>query len=139
MTAQEATAPGAEISPAIPVIRIFDEQKARDFYLEYLGFVVDWEHRFEEDLPLYMQVSRSGCVLHLSEHHGDATPGSTCFVPVSDAMALHQELGDKRYQNLKPGLDAMPWGLQITVTDPFGNRLRLCELRGESSAKANPA
>src|SRR6185295_19052023 len=31
--------------------------------------------RFEPDLPLYMQVSRDRCVLHLSEHHGDCSPG----------------------------------------------------------------
>jgi glyoxalase superfamily protein len=47
------------------ILRIFDEAKAK----------VDWEHRFEEGLPLYMQVSRDGSVLHLSEHRGDGTPG----------------------------------------------------------------
>ena len=123
-----------DIRPAIPVIRIFDLEKAQQFYLDYLGFSVDWEHRHEEDFPTYMQISRSGCVLHLSEHHGDATPGSTCFVPITGAMALHQELGDRRYRNIKPSLEAMPWGLQITVTDPFGNRLRFCEYRGEQAS-----
>jgi hypothetical protein len=33
-------------------------------------------HRFAPDLPLYMQVSRDGSVLHLSEHHGDCSPGA---------------------------------------------------------------
>ncbi|MEA3088168.1 MAG: hypothetical protein QOC89_5865, partial [Paraburkholderia sp.] len=31
-----------------------------------------------------MQVRRSELILHLSEHHGDATAGSTIFVPVQD-------------------------------------------------------
>ena len=124
----EASQPQS-ISAAIPVIRIFDEQKAREFYLDYLGFTLEWTHRFEEDMPLYMQIKRDGLTLHLSEHHGDATPGSTCFVPITNAMALHKELGDKRYRNLKPALDAMPWGLQITVIDHFGNRLRFCQMR----------
>ena len=117
------------ISTAIPVIRIFDEKKAQEFYQDFLGFSVEWTHRFEEDLPIYMQIKRDGLILHLSEHHGDASPGSTCFVPITNAMALHKELGDKNYRNMKPGLDAMPWGLQITVIDPFGNRLRFCQLR----------
>nr|WP_206023799.1 glyoxalase superfamily protein [Saccharibacillus alkalitolerans] len=47
-----------EITGLIPVLRIFDERQAKDFYVEYLGFEVDWEHRFEEGLPLYLQVSR---------------------------------------------------------------------------------
>jgi len=57
---------------SIPILRIFDEAKAREFYVDFLGFTVDWEHRFNDDAPLYMQVSRDGCVLHLSEHYGDA-------------------------------------------------------------------
>ena len=58
-----------------PILRIFDEAKAREFYVDFLGFKVDWEHRFEPDLPLYMQVSKD-CILHFSEHHGDCSPGS---------------------------------------------------------------
>ncbi len=49
-----------DFQPAIPIFRIFDEAKAREFYVGFLGFAVDWEHRFEPDMPLYMQVSRGG-------------------------------------------------------------------------------
>ena len=61
----------------IPIFRIFDEAKAKEFYVGFLGFQVDWEARFDETTPLYMQVSRDGLVLHLSEHHRDCCPGST--------------------------------------------------------------
>jgi hypothetical protein len=44
--------------PAIPVLRIFDVPKARDFYEGFLGFAWDWEHRFEPGLPAFVQVSR---------------------------------------------------------------------------------
>lgn len=34
------------ISPSIPIIRIFSEDKAKEFYLDFLGFTLDWEpHR----------------------------------------------------------------------------------------------
>ena len=56
---------------AIPIFRIFDVDKARAFYLDFLGMSVDWEHRFDESAPLYMQVSRGELKLHLTEHHGD--------------------------------------------------------------------
>jgi len=52
----------------VPTLRIFDEAKAREFYVDFLGFAIDWEHRFEDGLPLYMQLSKDDCVLHLSEH-----------------------------------------------------------------------
>ena len=84
------------ISPAIPILRSFSEEKAKEFYLDFLGFKLDWEHRFEANFPLYAQVSRSGLTLHLSEHHGDATPGSTVFVRMEGIDALHQELTGKR-------------------------------------------
>lgn len=70
-----------------PILRIFDESKAKEFYLGFLGFQLDFEHRFGDNFPLYMQVSRAGLVLHLSEHHGDASPArpspSTCAASTS--------------------------------------------------------
>lgn len=64
-----------ESQKTIPILRIFDRAKVKDFYVGYvgfLGFAVDWEHHFEENTPAYIQVSRAGLTLHLSEHHGDA-------------------------------------------------------------------
>lgn len=112
---------------AIPIIRIFDIAKAREFYLGFLGFAVDWEHRFGENMPLYMQIARAGLVLHLSEHHGDASPGSTTFVRMRGIRALHAELIGAHYSYMRPGLEEVDWGLELTVHDPFGNRLRFCE------------
>jgi len=62
-----------EVGRVVPIVRIFDEDRAREFYLGYLGCRVDWEHRFDGEGPLYMQVSRGALVLHLSEHHGDGS------------------------------------------------------------------
>lgn len=117
---------------AIPILRIFDIEKAREFYIGWLGFSIDWEHRFGENFPLYMQVSRAGLTLHLSEHHGDASPGSTCFVPMRGVAAFHDELLGKQYRFNRPGLEDLPWGLQIQVYDPFGNRIRFCERKGDA-------
>lgn len=111
-------------SPPIPILRSFSEEKAREFYVEFLGFTVEWEHRFEPDMPLYMEIRRGGLVLHLSEHHGDASPGSTIIVPVEDIDALHAELSARHYRYARPGIIEQPWAREMTVTDPFGNRIR---------------
>ncbi len=50
----------------IPICRIFDEEKAKVFFVGFLGFTVDWEHHFEDNTPAYLQVSRDGLVLHLT-------------------------------------------------------------------------
>ncbi len=77
-----------QFGPTIPMLRMFDEAKAREFYLGFLGFAVDWEHRFEPGFPLYMQVSRGACPLHLSEHHGDCSPGAAVRIYVGDLDAF---------------------------------------------------
>lgn len=128
--------PGAtfHVAQAIPVLRIFDEDKAREFYVDFLGMQVDWAHRFEPDLPLYQQVSRNGLVLHLSGHFGDACPGSTVYLSLQGVHALQQELLAKRYKHARPGVQRMPWGVdQMELTDPFGNRLRFAEALPEST------
>lgn len=116
-------------SPAIPVFRIFSVEKAREFYLDFLGFTLDWEHRFEPDMPLYMQVSRGPLVLHLSEHHGDASPGSTAYVRMRGVRDYHAEISSKGYRYLRPGVESRDWtSAEMTVTDPFGNRIRFGEM-----------
>ena len=107
-----------------PILRIFDEGKARAFYLDFLGFHCDWEHRFAAGMPLYLQVSREGCVLHLSEHHGDACPGAALRIECDALEAYHRELEQKPYAYAHPTIEVMPWGSRdMSMKDPFGNRL----------------
>ena len=113
-----------KLGSVTPILRIFDEAKAREFYLGFLGFRLDWEHRFEPGLPLYLQVSRDGCVLHLSEHHGDCSPGAAMRIQVGDIDAFHTELNAKAYGYARPDIGDTPWGSRdMSVKDPFGNRL----------------
>lgn len=110
--------------PAVPILRIFDETQARDFYLRYLNFEVVFEHRFGPDMPLYMSVKRGGCELHLSEHHGDATPGSAVRIEVADVDTFHAEIEALGHPRLRPGIEDQSWGTrEVMLTDPFGNRL----------------
>ena len=113
-----------QLQAPVPIFRSFDEGKAKEFYVDWLGFKVDWEHRFEPTAPLYMQVSRGGCVLHISEHHGDCTPGSSMRVRVDDLEAFHAELQTRPYKNYRPGLQDQEWGArEMTVQDGAGNKI----------------
>lgn len=113
-----------KLSNTTPILRIFDEKKAREFYVGYLGFAIDWQHRFGDDFPLYQQVSRAGCRLHLTEHHGDCCPGAAVRIQVDDLDALAAELQAKPYKYYRAAIEDMPWGTRdMTVKDPFGNRL----------------
>jgi len=111
----------------IPILRIFDVDKAKEFYLDYLDFRLDWEHRFEPDFPLYAQISSGACVLHLSEHHGDGTPGTIVRVGTGQLDALHRRLSAKAYKYMRPGIENGPGGREVCVIDPFNNRIVFCE------------
>jgi uncharacterized glyoxalase superfamily protein PhnB len=71
-----------------------------------------------------MGVSKGDCRLHLSEHHGDGSPGSHLRIQTSDVTGFHKELTAKQYKYGRPGIEETPWGTrEVTVHDPFGNRL----------------
>lgn len=127
MLPQEPASPAITLQKSIPILRSFDEAKAREFYLGFLGFSVEFEHRFEADLPLYLGLIRDGLQIHLSEHHGDASPGTTIFVPMQGIERFRDELIAKRYGFGRPDIVEQGWGKLLEVYDPFGNRIRFCE------------
>ena len=117
-------APAPTVARTVPILRIFSVEKAKEFYVDYVGFKIEWEHRFGDNFPLYMQVSLGALVLHLSEHHGDACPGSAVRVEVTGLRAFHEQISAKEYGYQKPGIEETPWGsVSVTLLDPFGNRL----------------
>jgi uncharacterized glyoxalase superfamily protein PhnB len=118
------------LGPVTPVLRIFDERKAREFYVEFLDFKIDFEHRFGDNFPIYIGLSRGGCVLHLTEHHGDASPGAHVRLQTDNVALICDQMALKNYKFSKPGgSEKTPWGTrEVTVTDPFGNKLTFHQL-----------
>lgn len=113
-----------KVEAIIPVLRMFDYQKAKEFYVDWLGFDILWEHTFDENFPVYMEVQRDNIKFHLSEHHGDGTPGTHVFIWCDEIESFHKEISVKNYKYNKPGLEKTFYGaLVFTVTDPFGNNI----------------
>lgn len=118
----------SDSGPAVPVLRVQDEVLAKEFYLDYLGFGIEWEHRFDAELPLYLRIRRGETLLDLSEHHGDGTPGTVVWIPIGNAKAFHADISSRPHRRLRPGIDRKaPGGPTVEVADPFGNTLRFCE------------
>ena len=117
-----------QVEKTIPILRIFDYAKAIEFYIGWLGFETVWEHRFEKDMPVYMEVAKDGLTLHLSEHHGDATPGAKVFIWCTGLKDYHQILIDKQYKYNKPGFGETFYDSWcVEVNDPFGNKISFNE------------
>lgn len=107
-----------------PILRIFDEAKAREFYIDFLGVAVDWEHRFEPGLPLYMQISKDDCILHLSEHHRRLLARRARANRNHRAGRVSATTAGQAVQIRAPMLRKHPWGTrEMTIGDPFGNSL----------------
>ncbi|WP_017381210.1 glyoxalase superfamily protein [Paenisporosarcina sp. TG-14] len=113
---------------AVPIVRSFDEQKAKAFYVDYLGFNIDGEHRFDEGMPLYMMLSRDGCILHVSEHTGDCQPGGAVRIETTRLKDYYKELLERCSGKVSPHMEKAPWGfMEIRIKDPFGNLIIFCE------------
>jgi catechol 2,3-dioxygenase-like lactoylglutathione lyase family enzyme len=108
---------------AIPILRIYDEAKALEFYRDFLGFSVDWRVG-GGDVPVYMQLSLGACRLQLSEHFGDGTPGSKLKIRTDDLPSFQADLLAKQYRHARPGLLEQDWEeREMPIDDPFQNVL----------------
>lgn len=120
------------LQKTIPVLRIFDVAKAKEFYIDWLGFKIEFEHHFEENTPYYIGITKDDIKIHLSEHYGDATPGSKVFIVCNEIEKYYAELQNRPYKYYRPGLEKTFYGtLEITVQDPFGNKLSFNEYLNE--------
>lgn len=118
------------VEKTIPILRIFDYEKAVEFYIDWLEFSITFEHVFEEGAPKYIEIEREGITLHLSEHHGDASPGARVFLWCTGLRDYHTMLIDKKYKHNRPGLEETFYGSWLVeVIDPFGNKLSFNEKR----------
>lgn len=111
-----------------PQLRMTNWQRTRAFYVDGLGFAVEWEHRFEPGLPVFAKVVRDGLALFLTEHAGDCEPGGAAYIVVDNVDALFVEITPRGITPCEPPEDA-PWGArEMLLIDPDGNRLRFASL-----------
>jgi catechol 2,3-dioxygenase-like lactoylglutathione lyase family enzyme len=112
----------------VPALRISDEATARAFYVDRLGFRVEWEHRFQPNLPIFMQVARDGMMIFLTQHRDDCPPGALVHLYVDDVDAWYAELQARGVPIHSPPSEEIDGLRDMLVLDPDGNKLRFCTL-----------
>ncbi|HEV8277495.1 MAG TPA: glyoxalase superfamily protein [Streptosporangiaceae bacterium] len=100
----------------MPILRVADAANAVAWYGR-LGFTKEWEHRFESGMPAFVSIARGRARLFLSEHQGDARPDTLVYLVLGDIDAVVAEFGRPK--------DEPPYGCEIELRDPDGNRLRI--------------
>lgn len=107
-----------------PQLRMTSWERSRPFYVDGLGFRVDWEHRFEPGFPVFAQLTREGLSFFLTEHAGDCQVGGAAYFVVDDVDALSREISERGIIPAEAP-DNTPWQTrEMSVIDPDGNRLR---------------
>ena len=122
-----STASAPNFSAVIPILRIFDEAKAREFYVDFLGFSVDWEHRFE---PNCRSTCRSRAPAGAASLRALRRwlPRLHRLRPAHRHRRIAPRADREEVQIPPPGLEIAPWNAKcMEVIDPFGNRLRFSE------------
>jgi catechol 2,3-dioxygenase-like lactoylglutathione lyase family enzyme len=115
-----------------PQLRSTNWTRTKAFYVDGLGFTVDWEHQFEPSLPTFAQVTLDGRSLFLTEHTGDCQPGGAAYIVVDDVDALYEAVRSRGVRVWEPPEEA-PWGVrEMCIIDPDGNRLRFANARQQS-------
>lgn len=120
------------IQKTIPILRIFDVAKAKEFYLDWLGFEISFEHQFEPNTPYYIGIKKDDIEFHLSEHHGDSVPGIRVFIICTGIEKYLAELQSRPYKYYRPSVQETFYDTkEMMVQDPFGNRLSFNEYLSE--------
>ena len=105
---------------AIPVS---DVDRAKEFYVERVGFNPDHDHAVREGIR-FVQLTPPGSACSIAIGNGvtDAPPGSVrgMQVVVSDIEAAHAELAGRGVDVSE--IQDFPWGSFVFFEDPDGNR-----------------
>ncbi len=104
------------------VIPVSDPERAKAFYRDQAGFVVDQDHRVSEDVR-FVQLTPPGsaCSIALGLGLTDMAPGSMkgLQVVVPDIEPAHAELKGRGVEVSE--IQDFPWGRFVFFADPDGN------------------
>lgn len=115
-------------------VPVTDVERAKAFYVDKVGFKLDHDHRVNESLR-FVQLTPPGSACSITIGEGIATdmaPGSIkgLQLVVPDIQHAHDELE----ANGVPvsGIEDMPWGRFVYLSDPDGNSWALQEIPARS-------
>jgi len=110
-------------------IPVTDVDKAKDFYVDKIGFNADHDHTVNENLR-FVQLTPPGsaCSIVLGVGITKMKPGSVeaYQMVVKSAKEAREELISRGAQVSE--VDEQPWGRFVYFSDPDGNRWALQEI-----------
>lgn len=111
---------------AITSVPVSDQDRARDFYVDILGFSVLEDEAMGPGMRwVRLGLPAGGCTLTLVTWFPSMAPGSLkgLLMAVADIEATAAELAAKGVEC--SGIEAAPWGRYVQLADPDGNGIVL--------------
>lgn len=103
-------------------VPVSDIDRAKEFYVEKLGFIADHDHQVSDELR-FVQLTPPGsaCSIALTSGAHQMTPGSIegLQMVVDDAEASRKELAERGVE--VSDVQVFPWGSFVFFKDPDGN------------------
>lgn len=110
-------------------VPVTDVDRAKDFYVNKLGFKADHDHKVTEGLRfVQLTPEGSGCSIAIGEGITEMAPGTMqgIMMVVDDVRAVKQSLEEKGVE--MSDIDEQQWGIFSSFSDPDGNSWTLQEL-----------
>lgn len=117
------------MSKTIPLLRVFDYEQARAFYIDWLGFTLDYAFTPDEG-RFYLEISRGDIALQLIQHPDDGSRGSWVLIRDFKGLVPYRDTFRVDAPFPRPALKQVPREpntLSMTVMDPFYNRIEFRE------------
>ncbi|NNL90137.1 MAG: VOC family protein [Marinicaulis sp.] len=109
------------------ILPIDDGEAAKKFYVDGLGFTVEFEARHEPGFPAHIGIRSGDLFMHISEHGKGQEPGEV-YVFVDDIEAWHQRCLKNNVPVSQPP-EKRPWGnTEMNLNDPYGNLLHVTQI-----------
>ncbi|MDQ0260921.1 VOC family protein [Sinomonas atrocyanea] len=103
-------------------IPVSDVDRSIDFYVNKVGFHLDYDQRVSEDLR-FVQITPPGsaCSIAFGEGLSEKPPGTAALqIVVADITAAHDELAARGVE--VSDVQVLDWGHFVNFEDPDGNR-----------------
>lgn len=113
---------------AAPVLPALDMRVSVAFYVEKLGFRVDF------DYGNYVGLERDGVALHLvlADEHVTGEHAGLCVIYVRGVESLYAHCAAQGIVHPNGALEEKPWGVkEFVVLDPVNTGLRIMEVLPE--------
>ena len=104
----------------IPILRVASLQTSRKFYIETLGFKLDWG---KDPADTMCSVSRDGKAIMLCQGE-QGNPGTWIWIGVGDIKPLHEQLTRVGVKIILPATN-FSWAHEFRIADPDGHVLRI--------------